>query len=81
MINPVIHWKSPNVRQVKSNCGSLTLREPIEVTRSVRIDVGYYKIDGSFVIESFNIDSKAFTIQHEVEHNLGILITNKVADV
>ena len=76
MINPVItkFW-GPKIK-VKSNCGSLTLKNPIEVERYSEITVVYYDIKGNRRINGFNRFEGALTIQHEIDHNNGILITD-----
>lgn len=62
-------------RTVKSNCGSINLEESIEVERYREVSVCYHDeagerhditIDGAF----------ASTVQHEIDHNNGILITD-----
>lgn len=77
MINPEITYYSKEKTVTSSNCGSLTLKEPINIQRSTEIRVSYYQIDGSFMKNvKFIRETGAFTIQHEVDHNLGILITD-----
>lgn len=76
MINPRIDWTHINKKQVKSNCGSLTLKEPITIERFESVRVKYYDIFGQLVSKLFG-PTPGFTIQHEIEHNLGILITHK----
>lgn len=83
MINPEITWRSiSDTTTVKSNCGSLCLSEPVEVSRYKRIKVKYYMLDGEDKEELFSMDKrhKAYhestpTIQHEIDHNNGVLIT------
>lgn len=74
MINPtMILGDVKNI--VKSNCGSLTLDHPIPVERSTQVFVDYYDEDGKLQRKSFG-RHPGFTIQHEIEHNQGILINN-----
>lgn len=78
MINPMYTpVEKEGKRVVKSNCGSLTLPEPIEITRWNRINVSYYDVFGEYNRLENVGPSPGFTIQHEVEHNLGILITDQ----
>lgn len=76
MINPTIIRYSEETRVVKSNCGSLVLKEPVEVRRSKDIDVRYFNTEGEEITSTFS-GKIASTIQHEVEHNLGILVIDK----
>ena len=77
MINPVI-IKGYGSLISESNCGSLTLEKPIKVKRFASIDIKYFNTDGIEQVET-NVDRQqgGLTIQHEIEHNLGILITDK----
>jgi hypothetical protein len=77
MINPKIVGRSHPLKEVKSNCGSLTLPEPIKIKRSANVVISYYNKSGNEVVEEFVPDEGSYTIQHEIEHNLGILITDK----
>jgi peptide deformylase len=63
-------------KEVKSNCGSILLKEPIKIKRFKRISVAWYDVNGNYHMEDFK-GQVACTIQHEIEHNLGILITDK----
>jgi len=76
MINPKI--LSTNGRQMitKSNCGSIRLKRQIEILRWQWITIGYFDLNGEYHKESFEPETGAFTIQHEIDHNLGILITD-----
>lgn len=78
MINPIIKAQSREKVNTQSNCGSITLEEPITIVRSVSVWVSYFDEKGKKHFESFNREQGCFTIQHEVEHNLGILITDKI---
>lgn len=77
MINPEIIKKLGSKITAYSNCGSLTLDEPIEVTRNSDILVGYFDEDGEYHEEHFSRKNGSLTIQHEIDHNLGILITDR----
>lgn len=78
MINPdIIQYSEENIT-TSSNCGSLTLKEPINIDRSKWVIVKWFDEEGNFREEKFERESGGFTIQHEVDHNLGILITDKV---
>lgn len=76
MINPKMTRKSTEMRIVKSNCGSICLDKPVEIERHAWIDVSWYDEDGKEHSERFQ-GTLGSTIQHEIEHNLGILITDK----
>jgi len=78
MINPKITYASETSVIRKSNCGSLLLKKQIEVERSKYIDVMYYDIKGSQKKERF-VMPLAATIQHEIDHNNGILITDRAS--
>jgi len=76
MINPVIvHMNEKNVETL-SNCGSLTLEKPIKLFRANLIRVEYYDELGISHIDWFDRETGSFSIQHEIDHNLGILITD-----
>jgi peptide deformylase len=76
MINPkIIKYYNPLIK-TNSNCGSLTLEKPIKVPRWYEIDVEYYDRDGKKHQENFTKENGAYTIQHEIDHNKGILITD-----
>ncbi len=76
MINPSITKMSKQTRVVNSNCGSLNLKEKISVTRREWVDVSYHDIDGRHHQTRFTIAEGGATVQHEIDHNKGILITN-----
>lgn len=77
MINPKITAHSKNLYESDSNCGSLTLAEPIKVLRYGWIDVSYFDEQGqNQKLEHVTRGQGGYTIQHEVDHNLGILITD-----
>ena len=72
MINPMIVEARGN-RIAESNCGSLLLAEPIEVIRHNWIRFTYYNRDGLACEDEGYLP----TVQHEVDHNNGILITER----
>lgn len=76
MINPTIIKTSKETVESLSNCGSLTLEKPILVKRFKMVYVKYYNEDGIELITNFSDDNYGKTVQHEVDHNLGILITD-----
>ena len=71
MLNPKIIW-AEGERVIETNCGSLMLDKPITVKRHNRIAFIYYDLNGR------RHDEEGYwpTVQHEVDHNLGILITD-----
>jgi len=76
MINPTIIGKSKTKITSFSNCGSLTLKEPIQIKRNSSVIVGWYNEEGEYQESEFDRDGGCLTIQHEIDHNLGILITD-----
>jgi peptide deformylase len=76
MINPVIISRSIGTVETTSNCGSITLDEPIKLTRNQSVVVQWYDEEGVFHDQLITREQGAFTVQHEVDHNLGILITD-----
>lgn len=77
MINPRIDGYIGDEVITQSNCGSLTLDEPIKVNRNTAIRCCYYDEKGQIWNHVIPREWGAFTIQHEVDHNNGILITDK----
>jgi peptide deformylase len=77
-INPCIVRKSQDGFTTETNCGSLKLEKGIKVFRHAQIDLDYYDLKGMKCIEK-NISrfEGGFIIQHEVDHNLGLCITDK----
>ena len=77
MINPKILAKCGS-RVVKSNCGSLRLKEPIEVVRHKIVIVEF----NTHVFPKFERikvkfkGAEAATAQHEIDHNNGIMINS-----
>jgi len=74
MINPTIISRS-GLTSRASNCGSLLLKKPISVPRFENVTVAYFNSRGTREIQSFS-GKLASTIQHEVDHTNGILITD-----
>lgn len=81
MINPEITRYSEEQATTLSNCGSIRLEEPIQVRRSVSITVKYYDTSGMLHVRDFTAAAGAFTIQHEVDHNQGILIIDRASNL
>lgn len=77
MINPRIIGKWGEKVTLKSNCGSLLLTKPVEIERYERISVHYSDINGKQKAKEFDLPISA-TIAHEIDHNNGILITDRV---
>lgn len=79
MINPKITRKYGEVVSRQSNCGSIRLKEQITIERPSLIDFEYYDQQGEWKrLEGVGPEEGSLTIQHEVDHNLGILITDYV---
>ena len=75
-LNPEILSMSMIEDVVKSNCGSLLLKEPIKVKRHKWVQLEYYDLKGEKKLKYFE-ERYGRTIQHEVDHNNGILIISK----
>ena len=82
-INPSITKVSRSKITVLSNCGSLNLLEPISVERHTWIQVKWMDIGGKQQEKHFTahnndkeVPNIAFTLQHEIDHNKGVLITS-----
>lgn len=76
MINPIITKFIGNKVNTLSNCGSLTLDDAIPLKRWETVRVKYFNEEGVEKEEIYGRDNGSFSIQHEVDHNLGILITD-----
>lgn len=76
MINPTIIEISSETRKLQTNCGSLNLPSKYPVVRREWIEVSYYDVNGNHNQEKFTLDNGGSTIQHEIDHNKGILITD-----
>lgn len=76
MINPKIIDLQGEMVETTTNCGSITLKEPIKIKRYPFCVIEWYAEDGSYCTRGFQREEGAFTIQHEIDHNLGILITD-----
>lgn len=79
MINPDITYRSKETVKALSNCGSVTLDKPISIERNKEVSVSYFNENGEFKLKVFSRENGSLTVQHEVEHNLGILITDKIS--
>jgi len=67
--------ESSNVITVASNCGSLRLEKDIPTKRYDAINMSYFSIDGVYVQKRVD-EREVCTLQHEIDHNNGILITD-----
>lgn len=76
MVNPKIVARSKELKPTKSNCGSVNLSKKISVERHEWVQVVYCDVNGKLCSERFTLKQGGGTIQHEIEHNLGILITD-----
>ena len=75
LINPYI-LLGEGRRQGLSNCGSLLLEKPILVERFAHVVVCYFDRSG---VEQ-QMEGYLPTVQHEIDHNNGILITARKVD-
>lgn len=87
MLNPKVVEYSKETKVVKSNCGSINLSEPIEVERHEWVKVEYYPFDYEDDLMVEDLEKylqpvvkkfKSGTVQHEIDHNKGILIINRM---
>lgn len=76
LINPCIVEYMGDLVETTSNCGSINLKNPIKLKRNSEIFVNYFDEKGNEFVELFTRETGAFTIQHEIDHNNGILITD-----
>ncbi len=76
-LNPKIVEHSKKTTVVKSNCGSIDLSSAVKVVRYDWIDLEAYNLVGEKELERYG-RPLSFTIQHEIDHNAGVLITDKV---
>ncbi len=78
MINPKLIGRGGGpMIETESNCGSIRLASPIKVARREVIEVQYFDKNGKRHQEFAWPQTQSFTIQHEVDHNNGILITDR----
>jgi peptide deformylase len=75
MINPHITEHSTERVYSESNCGSIRLPAPIKVWRWAWVVVKWFSMDGNEMVTRRIYGS--LTIQHEIDHNNGILITDR----
>lgn len=83
-INPKILKASSSKTTVLSNCGSLRLSKPIKVDRNSWIQIEWMDTNGKNCrkyftmtnVTNYNTLPIAATLQHEIDHNKGILITD-----
>lgn len=78
MINPKIIDRSIETVDAISNCGSITLNKSITIKRFEKIVVEWFDETGKQLLNVFTRESNGFTIQHEIDHNNGILITDHI---
>ena len=80
-LNPEVVARSKELVKCMSNCGSVNLPEKVKVMRHRWVRVKYYDTSGYPITFTSRIDDtepvSCATLQHEIEHNLGILITDK----
>lgn len=78
MINPkILKYQGKKVESL-SNCGSIRLEKPIKIKRWPSILIEWFDTKGIKKVYDFvGGSANVFTIQHEVDHNLGILITDR----
>jgi len=72
-LNPHIIEVSLKLVIKETNCGSVKLKKPIKVKRHEWIKLQYYDLKGRKHTKRFDLPAAA-VIQHEVNHNEGVLI-------
>jgi len=77
MINPEIMNFSKTKTIALSNCGSIRLEKSIQVYRYDWVEVAWFDEKGSRKHKVFTKEQEGFTVQHEIDHNQGILITGR----
>lgn len=86
-INPSVTKVSQAKVSVLSNCGSINLPKPIKVERYMWVWVNWMDTEGAHHKEKFTVKRTgkmgdilvspiSLTLQHEIDHNNGILITD-----
>jgi peptide deformylase len=73
-INSNITSYSKKTVKCKSNCGSINLKESIELVRSSSIQIEFYDINVQRYVTNYFFNKNAFTVQHEYNHCQGLLI-------
>lgn len=76
MLNPRITSKSSEKYTAKSNCGALLFKTPINIERFEWVQVSFFDVGGRLCKYRFHKPIAA-TIQHEIDHLNGILITER----
>lgn len=72
LINPhILRFKGAKIGE--SNCGSLMLERPIKVLRHGWVHIEYWDLEGNRHETSGYLP----THQHEIDHNNGVLITDR----
>jgi peptide deformylase len=81
MINPKIVDVSDEMIESESNCGSITLPEPIKIKRHAWVTVRYAEAEDDYseYTRTFHRQDGGLTIQHEIDHNLGVTILDRQA--
>ena len=77
-INPKIINVSKETIETETKCGALKLEKSVKVYRHTFIDLEYFDTKGQKIIEkNISRNEGGFTIQHEVDHNMGIGILDR----
>lgn len=76
MINPKVRRRAHTRHVSLSNCGSIRLPRAIKIHRWDWVEVDYFDEAGQFRYGLYTQFNHGDTIQHEIEHNKGILITD-----
>lgn len=76
MVNPKVTASNAGYTAMESNCGSLMLEDHLKIIRHKKIKVDYLGVVNEELVE---MSQTGFlpTVQHEVDHNNGILITDR----
>jgi peptide deformylase len=76
-LNPKILRTGKFKIPTETNCGSLRLPKAVKVSRWQFVTVEWYDLQGEIHVEQFQPRTGSFTLQHEIDHNNGILITDR----
>ena len=80
MVNPKIVWKSEETFPVWDSCFCFDVAFFVEIERHKSIRVEYQDENGNAKTEEFSGDLSEL-VQHEVDHLLGILVTDHLKNV
>jgi peptide deformylase len=80
MINPKLVKVSPELVAAESSCGSVP-GQRVTVERHAWVKVEWFDEQGRECTNTLTRETSGFTVQHEIDHNLGIIITDRKMNV